>query len=280
VSVVSLVLRGPLESSVEVDGLTADRFATLNALEIAELPVWIGSRGARLGDFFDVRGERSASVRVEGDAHDLAHVDGLGAGMAGGELTIDGGAGHRVGAGMSGGRVHVRGNAGDEAGLAMSGGVLRIGGNVGDRAGAGVAGASRGMTGGELLVDGSAGAEAAAHLRRGLVVVGGDVGAHAARTMIAGTLIVFGDVASPVARANKRGTVIAARHVNVPPTYRYACTFEPPHVRLTMTYLRRRHGLAIDSRLVEGRYHRYCGDAGRPGKGEILQWVAQRQRAF
>ena len=57
-------------------------------------------------------------------------------------------------------------------------------------------------------------------------------------------------------------------------TYWYACTFRPPHVRLTMTYLRRRYGVAIDERVVGGRYRRYCGDAGNPGKGEILEWVA------
>ena len=58
-----------------------------------------------------------------------------------------------------------------------------------------------------------------------------------------------------------------------PTTYRYATTYQPPHVRLTLTYLRKQYGLAIDQALVEGPYRRYCGDAGEPGKGEILELV-------
>ena len=56
----------------------------------------------------------------------VANVNGLGAGMAGGELIIDGDAGDRVGAGMTGGVVDVRGNVRHDAGAAMGGGVLRV----------------------------------------------------------------------------------------------------------------------------------------------------------
>jgi hypothetical protein len=40
-----------------------------------------------------------------------------------------------------------------------------------------------------------------------------------------------------------------------------------------LTYLRRRYGLRVDERMVSGRYRRYCGDAGNPGRGEILEWT-------
>jgi hypothetical protein len=40
-----------------------------------------------------------------------------------------------------------------------------------------------------------------------------------------------------------------------------------------LSYLRQRHGLAIDDRMIDGHYKRYCGDAGNPGRGEILEWV-------
>lgn len=63
-----------------------------------------------------------------------------------------------------------------------------------------------------------------------------------------------------------------AGRVQVPPTYRYACTFEPPHLRLVAAYLRRTYGFARGPAL-ESRFDRYCGDAGEPGKGEILQKV-------
>jgi formylmethanofuran dehydrogenase subunit C len=225
VNVVTLSLRAPLSEPLDVEGITADRVAGLSEREIAALPVRLGAREARLGDFFDVRGGRSARMRVEGA---LAQVNGLGAGMAGGELVIDGDAGRLVAAGM---------------------------------------------TGGEIIVMGSAGAEIAARARRGLVVVAGDAGADAARAMIAGTLVVFGRTGARSGRGSRRGSIVALGGIDVPVAYWCACTFDPPHVRLMLTYLRRRYGLKVDERMVSGRYRRYCGDAGNPGRGEILEWT-------
>jgi formylmethanofuran dehydrogenase subunit C len=225
VNVVTLSLRAPLSEPLDVEGVTADRVAGLSEGEIAGLSVRLGARDARLGDFFDVRGGRSVRMRVEGA---LAQVNGLGAGMAGGELVIDGDAGRRVAAGM---------------------------------------------TGGEIVIMGSAGAEVAARARRGLVVVAGDAGADAARAMIAGTLVVFGRTGARSGRGSRRGSIVALGGIDVPVAYWCACTFDPPHVRLMLTYLRRRYGLKVDERMVDGRYRRYCGDAGNPGRGEILEWT-------
>jgi formylmethanofuran dehydrogenase subunit C len=270
--VVTLSLRAPLDQGVEVEGLTPDRLALLDERDIALLPVWVGSRAAQIGEFFRVTGGRSARVRIEGD---LSRVDGIGAGTVSGEIVIEGSGGSRVAAGMTGGRIEVRGNVGQDAGLAMEGGALIVRGNAGDRLGAAVPGAAKGMTGGEIVVTGSAGREAAAHARRGLIVVVGDVGNEAGRAMIAGSLVVFGLTGEGPGRSSKRGSIVAAGGIDIPRSYRYACTYRPPHVRLTMTYLRRRYGLTIDERLVAGRYRRYCGDAGEPGKGEILEWIAE-----
>jgi formylmethanofuran dehydrogenase subunit C len=245
---VTLSLRMPLESVLEVDGVTADRFAVLSEREIATLPARAGERAAALGDFFTVRGERSARVRVEGP---LARVSGIGAGMAGGELTIDGSAGSRVCAGMTGGTAEVRGDVLDDAGLAM--------------------------TGGEIIVRGSAGSNTAARSRRGLVVVGGDTGEFAARAMVAGTLVVLGRTGRDPGLGSRLGTIIAVGALTAPVAYWLACTFEPPHVRLMMTYLRRRYGLPIDDAVVGGAYRRFCGDAGDQGRGEILEWAGARQ---
>ena len=269
---VTLALRTPLDTALEVERVTADRFADLSERDIAALPVWVGARRAQLGEFFTVRGERSSRVRVEGST---ARVHGLAAASAGGEMIIEGDTGHRVAAGMTGGLVEVRGNVEDEAGSAMSGGTLRVMGNARDRLGAAVAGASKGMTGGEIVVGGSAGAEAAARARRGLVVVAGDTGDQPARAMIAGTLVVLGRTGAQPGRGSKRGSIIAVGGIEVPITYWHACTYQPPHVRLTMTYLRRHYGLAIEDRVAGGAYRRYCGDAGDQGRGEILEWAGQ-----
>ena len=268
-----LSMRAGVNDAIELDGVTADRLAALSGPEIAALPILLGGRRAQLGDAFAIRGERSSRVRVEGD---LSRVDGLAAGMAGGEMIVDGPVGRRVAAGMTGGWVDVRGRAGDDAGMSMAGGALRIVGDAGDRVGAALPGASKGMTGGEIVVNGSAGRDVAARARRGLVVVAGDAGTDGGRAMIAGTLVVFGRTGPRAGRGSKRGSIVALGEIEVPPTYAYACTYQPPHLRLTLTYLRRRYGLVVDDEALDGRYHRYCGDAGELGKGEILQLVRAR----
>ena len=248
--IVTLSLRAPLVETIDVEELAADRLATRSEHEIAAMRVWVGRREARLGDFFAVSGGGSATIRIVGD---VTRVRGLATDQAAGQLIVDGHVGDDVACGMRGGAVHIKGNAGD-------------------RLAAAAPGTAKGMTGGEVVVDGSAGIDAAARARRGLVVVSGDVGAQAGRAMIAGSLIVLGRAGDGPGRHSKRGSILVVGGVAVPATYRYACTYRPPHVQLTMTYLRRRYGLRIDDRVVGGRYRRYCGDEGDPGKGEILEW--------
>ena len=266
--IVRLTLRAATEQPIEIDGLTPDRTANLSNAEIAAIAVLAGSRHAAVGDFFTVEGERSDRLQIEGD---LRNVDGLGAGSLSGELLVHGNAGRRVGAGMTGGWIDVRGDVGDDAGLGMHGGALRVSGDAGDRLGAAAAGASKGMTGGEIVVNGSAGAEAGARARRGVIAVGGNVGAEAARAIIAGTLVVFGGVGANPGRGSKRGSIVALGHIDIPSTYVYACTYQPVYVRMLLTYLHRRYGMASSDGALDGLYARYCGDAGTPGRGEILQ---------
>jgi formylmethanofuran dehydrogenase subunit C len=175
---------------------------------------------------------------------------------------------------VSGGLVEVHGSVGDDAGVGMSGGVLRVAGDAGDRAGGASPGASRGMTGGEIVVLGSAGRDAGARARRGLVAVCGDAGERAAHAMIAGTVVVLGRVGAGAGAGSKRGSLVAGGAVEVPPTYRFACTYHPPHVRLLLTHLRRRHKIDVDDRFVSGVYDRWAGDVSTVGRGEILAWVA------
>jgi formylmethanofuran dehydrogenase subunit C len=265
---IRLTLRTVLDQVIEIDGLTPDRAASLSQLEISSLPVLAGSRREALGDFFTVQGERSDRIQIEGD---LQNVDGLGAGCAGGELLIDGGAGHRVGAGMTGGRIDVRGDVGDDAGVGMQGGTLRVMGKAGDRLGAATPGATKGMTGGEIIVNGSAGREAAARARRGLVVFGGDAGADAARAIIAGTLVVCGRTGANPGRGSKRGSIVALGGIDVPASYEYACAYQPAYIRLLLTYLHRQYAFSVETSSRDGTYNRYCGDMASLGRGEILE---------
>src|SRR2546430_12137225 len=115
--VVVLSLRTAPVGALELAGVTPDRLAQLPQREIAALPVRHAGRAAALGDFFSVKGERTARVRLEGD---LRLAEGMGAGMTGGELVVEGHAGRDVGVAMTGGAIEGRGDAGDNAGGARS----------------------------------------------------------------------------------------------------------------------------------------------------------------
>jgi len=247
---VTLTLRSPLEESIDLESVVPDRFAASSEIEIARLPVWVGRSQRAIGDYFDVRGDRSAVVRMVGD---VTRAYGIGVGMKAGTIEVLGSVGNDTGVGMAGGTIHVRGDAGH-------------------RIGAGLPGASRGMTGGEIVVDGSVGDDAGTRMRRGLLFVGGNTANAPARDIIAGTVLVMGRVGGEPALGSKRGTLVAGGEIDVPVTYRHACQYRPPHVRLALTYLMRRFGTSIDARFVTGTYDRYCGDAGTVCRGEILKW--------
>jgi formylmethanofuran dehydrogenase subunit C len=269
---VTLTLRSALDTVVEAESIVPDRFATLANREIAKLPVWRGREQLTLGDLFSVEGGRSARVHVVGD---LSKVEALGAAMSDGELTVDGNVGRYVGSRMSGGVLRVNGSAGDGAGLEMSGGLLDISGDAGNRVGAARLGASKGMLGGEIVVRGRLGAEAGTRMRRGTIVCQG-AGDRTGEAMIAGNVIVLGDAGDDVARYNKRGTIVVFGSAGIPPTYAYCCTYNPPHLAMTLRYLREKHGLRIDEERVHGLYRRHCGDLAElaRGGGEILEWAS------
>ncbi|HUL03503.1 MAG TPA: hypothetical protein VLV16_09780 [Gemmatimonadales bacterium] len=250
---VALTLRSPIERALDLSAVRADAFATLATRELEALPVRYGGDAAVLGDFFAVTGERAARVRVTGD---LERAEGLGTGMTGGELVIEGNVGRDVGLELAGGSVDVHGDAGANAGGARPG-------------------AARGAVGGELVIRGSAGEEAGTALRRGLVVVMGDAGRGAGRGMIAGTVIVGGQAGPGSGRFLKRGSIVALGAIEPPETFRRACTYRPPHLRVQLRYLKRRYALPLTDSHIDGRYDRYSGDFAELGKGEILHWVGE-----
>ena len=246
------LIRAP-DRPLVADCIAADRFAALSEPEIAGLPVTQGGRQARLGDFFRVRGERASTVRIEGD---LSRAEGIGAGMAGGELVIEGDVGRDLGVALAGGRIDVHGNAGDNTGGALPG-------------------AARGMTGGAIIVRGTVGEEAGARMRRGLGVERGLGGRGTGMVRIAGTVVVFGKTGTGTGRFLKRGSIVALGEVERPATFRLACTYRPPHVALLLRYLAGRCAVEVTPAQVAGRYERYSGDLAELGRGELLRWVGE-----
>lgn len=250
---VVLSLRSPLVGPLDASGIAPDRFRESPLQEILGTRVHHAGNTIELGDLFAGTGERSDRVRLEGN---LALVSGIGAGMSGGELIVEGDAGAEVGAGMTGGFIDIRGNAGAGAGSAAPG-------------------ARRGMSGGEIVIRGSAGPETGRSMRRGLIAIGGDAAPYTGLNMVAGTVVVCGATDRGAGTWSKRGSVVALGTVTPPPTYRYACSYRPVHLRLTLLHLQRRRGLAVDERHISGLYRRYSGDVAELGKGEILAWAAE-----
>jgi formylmethanofuran dehydrogenase subunit C len=247
-------LRRPLQTRADLGAVLAGAWSGLAAVDLARRPALLdGGTSVPLGDLFELSGAPAGRIRFEGD---LTKADRLGAGLAEGEVIVDG-------------------PVGDETGLGMSGGVIDVHGDAGARTGGAAGDARRGMTGGELLVRGGAGPEPGMRMRRGLLVVMADVAGHAGSGMIAGTVIVFGDAGRAPGRWSKRGSIVALGSVQIPPTYRYACTYQPDHLRLTLLRLRKRYDLAVDERYVSGLYRRYSGDLADLGRGEILAWTAR-----
>jgi formylmethanofuran dehydrogenase subunit C len=181
----------------------------------------------------------------------------------------------RMGAGLGEGEVVVEGSVGREAGLALAGGSLDIKGNAGPRAGAAPVGYKRGMTGGELIVRGSAGPEAGAAMRRGLLIITKTAGERTGLGMIAGTVVVFGTAGRETGLWSKRGSIVALGQITPPPTYLYACIYQPIILRLLLTRLSARYGLSVQRKHLTGSYRRYSGDMAELGKGEILEWVGK-----
>ena len=99
-----------------------------------------------------------AAILAEIGRGDLSRFDRIGWQMDGGQLLVDGGAGHYAGGGMRGGEMQVRGDAGLLAACEMAGGLLQVDGDVDDFAAAPLPGSMDGMRGGTLIVRGRAGA--------------------------------------------------------------------------------------------------------------------------
>jgi formylmethanofuran dehydrogenase subunit C len=246
-------LRAPLGPEADVSALLAGAWGELPAAELARHPVRLADRSAvPLGELADVSGEPDGSIRLVGDWSPAV----------------------RLGAGLSAGRIEVEGDVGDEVGLGMSGGTIVVRGRAGARAGGAPPAARRGMTGGELIVHGDIGAECGALMRRGLVVSGGAIAHYAGTGMIAGTIVALGDVGAFPGLWSKRGSVVVLGQVAIPATYRYACTYQPPHLRLLLRRLQTHYGLPVEPRHLTGCYRRYSGDLAELGKGEILAWTA------
>jgi len=273
---IRLVLKEPPSVPLEAETLTPDATVTLTVDQIRALPVNLGKRQRRLDDFFEIEGERSDEIEIQGDA---SRVKWIGRGMTRGRILVRGNAGMHLGSGMTGGAIEVTGNVSDWLGAEMTGGSIRVRGNAGGQVGAAYRGSLSGMRDGTIVVDGSAGLEVGMRMKRGLIVVAGPVRDFAGLQMKGGTIVLAGGAELRTGAWMVRGTIISLTPVPLLPPFSYACTYNPTFLRL---YARRLAALGcvipLDAR--EGGYQRFTGDTCVPGKGEILLWQPRSEQRF
>ena len=263
---ITLTLKEILTIPLEADAIRPDTFADKSRQEIKALPLYHGNKERKLGEIFEVRGERSDRIRVIGD---LSRVKKIGYGMKGGRIVIEGNVGMHLGATMKGGEIVVEGNASDWLGAEMRGGLIRVKGNAGNLIGAAYRGSKRGMNRGTIIVEGNAGNEVGERMRRGLIVILGDARDFVGSYMIAGSIIVFGKIGERPGAGMKRGTIVTFQEPCLLPTFCYDCIYSPAFLRIYLRALRR-YGLEIREDYATGSYRRYNGDISELGKGEIL----------
>jgi formylmethanofuran dehydrogenase subunit C len=236
------------------------------AAEIARIGVGTTRRPLSVGDVFRVRMGNAAHIRIEGACDRL---DGIGHGMTGGEIVVEGDAGSQAGRLMTGGRLTIKGNAGPWAASAMSGGEIEISGDAGDRLGGPLAGEMAGMRGGVVIVRGNAGERAADRMRRGTIVVEGRAGAWAGSRMIAGTLVVTGPVGSLPGYLMRRGTVVlGSGAAEMSPTFVDSGIHDLIALQLMATFIG--HYSARADAMLRRPLRRFAGDMAVLGKGEIF----------
>jgi formylmethanofuran dehydrogenase subunit C len=253
---------------VEAECLAPDRLRKKSLAEIERLEVNYGNSTVPLAELFTITGNSSdGRMDLEGD---LSGVHWIGTNMADGSIHIQGSTGRHLGSRMAGGTIHVDGNSGDWLGGEMRDGLIHVRGRAGHLIGAAYRGSRRGMTGGTILIGGDVGNEIGSAMRRGILAVGGGCGDAAGFGMIAGTILVLGECGMRPGAGMKRGTLalLGPSSTRLVPTFRYACRFRSPFVRLLLRELTEL-GFAVDGDLADGDLVLYRGDQLVLGKGEV-----------
>lgn len=273
---IQLTLKRQPTVPLEAEVLTPDLLCELPHAEICSSKVYHGKRQLRVDDFFDVEGEKSDHIKLDGD---LSKVRWIGRGASRGSIEVVGHVGMHLGAHMTGGSIDVKGDASDWVGAEMKGGLIRVHGDAGGQIGAGYRGSLLGMRGGTIIVDGTAGLEVGLRMRRGTIVIGGLVRDFAGLQMKGGTIILLAGAEIRTGAWMNRGTIISLKTLQLMPTFSYGSNYNPTFINVYARHLASL-GIALPCDSDSGSFARYTGDTSVPGKGEIFVWqprALQRQ---
>lgn len=257
-------LKDTPDQRLDLSPLVPELLAGLSRKDIQALKIGTTRETLTVGDAFKVKGKDARNIHFVGTDE---RCDRIGAGLAGGEIFVDGDVGFQLGVRMKAGKIAVKGSAGILAGASMSGGHIAISRDAGDQVGGVAFGETMGMKGGFLTIGGDAGALLGERMRRGLVVVGGKAGDYAGGRMIAGTLVLKGGAGRYAGYGLRRGSLIfMEKPKTILPTFSDCGVMEFDYLRLLETWLR---GTGMRVKLG-GRARRLMGDMAVLGKGEML----------
>ena len=267
-SALKFSLKSTLNQRVDCSALTLDGLRGKTGAAIQRIQLPMGNTDTAVAELFKVTGQNAEHIVFSGECSKL---DRIGAGMAGGEIVVEGRAGDYAGLGMKGGTLRVDGDAGIFAACAMRGGLLQIDGNAGDFLGGGLPGDRRGMFGGTVVVNGNIGARAGDQMRRGMILVAGDAGDYLGSRMSGGTIVVMGEVGPLAGYAMKRGTLLLSHIPTALPVTFNDCGVHPFGFLSLLLPAIQKHGEPFADLKFDGnRARRWMGDVANLGRGEIL----------
>jgi len=257
----------PLE--IDLAGITPERVAGHDAVDVGRLLVSADGRPCRLDELFCVAGRAADGIlECRGD---FSRVHRVAAGMGRGVVRVSGDVGRHAGEGMRGGRLEVTGDAGDWLAAEIAGGEVVIAGDAGDNVAAALPGSVTGGTGGSVIIGGSVGDLAAARLRRGIVAVARGCGSGAGFEMRAGSLVVGGSVGSHPGLGMRRGSVIALVERPSPPaTFRRGVAWRPAFLPVLLSWLVGVGFAPATAALRVENWRQWHGDSLAGGRGELI----------
>lgn len=263
-----LTLREHPPHRLDLGRLTPSALAGLSKIEVEKAPLRLGNGVVAVADLFKVSGRPGSRLTIRNGCD---RVDGIGRGLDGGEIIVEGDCGAYLGEGMRAGEIRVTGSAGPFAACRMEGGVLRIDGAAGDCLGGARPGERLGMRDGLVLVGGNIGDRAGDHMRRGAIFAGGDAGSWCGARMIAGTIVVRGRLGDCAGFAMRRGTLLASSLANPPlATFADAGVHELGILAVIAQSMSRYVPWLAPLANAMPRARRLIGDLAVDGKGEIL----------
>lgn len=261
----TLRLRAPLSERIDLTGIVPLAASAHDADVLRRVVVANGAHTITLGDVFLVAGKPGDHLEIES----CAHIDGVGAGMNGGRISVEGDAGANVARGMRKGRIEIRGRAGSHLASGMTGGLVIVSGDAGDYLGAAHPGERFGMAGGTVVVGGDTGQRTGDRMRRGSIVVRGMAGPAAGSRMMGGTIWTERGFRAGPGPLLRRGTLIGPSAEHLLPTFADCGWHDMVVLRLLNRAMADTLG-DLAPRPLPLKVRRIAGDLATIGKGEIL----------